>query len=404
MNIYTSTNGHKNLPRYFALVFASLKALQRGILELELTDGRVFRVKGPQAGKYARVVSLDDTIWARLIREGDAGFTDGYLEGQWVTPDLQAFLDVVFDNFLEISKKYPGAAILRAYERLRHWMKRNTKEQAKRNIAYHYDLGNDFYGKWLDDTMTYSSALFITGQESLEKAQMQKYASICDLMGMKHDDHLLEIGCGWGGFAEYAAGQRGATLKCLTLSKEQHDYAKERMFNAGLADRVDIVLQDYRDEVGHYDGIASIEMFEAVGEKYWPSYFKTVHDCLLPNKQAAIQVITMADHLFEDYRKNIDFIQKHIFPGGMLPSPTVLRKQINNAGLEFCGSIEFAKSYSQTLRRWYHTFNDKWSEIADMNFDKRFFNMWNFYLTSCASGFEYGTTDVTQITMRRSSL
>jgi cyclopropane-fatty-acyl-phospholipid synthase len=287
------------------------------------------------------------------------------------------------------------------YERLCHWMNRNTKGQAKKNIAYHYDLGNDFYSKWLDDTMTYSSALFITGQESLEKAQMQKYASICDLMGMKHDDHLLEIGCGWGGFAEYAAGQRGATLKCLTLSKEQHDYAKERLFNAGLADRVEIVMQDYRDEVGRYDGIASIEMFEAVGEKYWPSYFKKVHDCLQPNKQAAIQVITMADHLFEDYRKNIDFIQKHIFPGGMLPSPTVLRKQINNAGLELCGSIEFAKSYSQTLRRWYGTFNDKWSEIADMNFDNRFFNMWNFYLTSCASGFEYGTTDVTQITMRR---
>ncbi|MEK6204801.1 MAG: cyclopropane-fatty-acyl-phospholipid synthase family protein, partial [Amylibacter sp.] len=220
---------------------------------------------------------------------------------------------------------------------------------------------------------------------------------------MKHGDHLLEIGCGWGGFAEYAAGQRGATLKCLTLSKEQQDYAKERMFNAGLADSVDIVLQDYRDEVGRFDGIASIEMFEAVGEKYWPSYFKTVHDCLQPNKHAAIQVITMADHLFEDYRKKVDFIQKHIFPGGMLPSQAVLRKQIEIVGLECCGSIEFAKSYSETLRRWYCTFNDKWNEIADINFDKRFFNMWNFYLTSCASGFEYGITDVTQITMRRSS-
>jgi cyclopropane-fatty-acyl-phospholipid synthase len=403
MTIFTSTDGQKNLPRYFALVFASLKTLQRGIMELEITDGRVFRVKGPQAGKYARVIALDDTVWARLIREGDIGFSDGYLEGQWTTHDLQAFLDVVFDNFLEISKKYPGAVILQMYERLRHWMNRNTKQQAMKNIAYHYDLGNEFYAKWLDDTMTYSSALFSTGQESLEKAQMQKYASICDLMNMKNGDHLLEIGCGWGGFAEYAAGQRGATLKCLTLSKEQQDYAKERMFNAGLADRVDIVLQDYRDEVGRFDGIASIEMFEAVGEKYWPSYFKTVHDCLQPNKYAAIQVITLADHLFEDYRKKVGFIQKHIFPGGMLPSQAVLRKQIEIVGLECCGSIEFAKSYSETLRRWCCTFNDKWNEIADINFDKRFFNMWNFYLTSCASGFEYGITDVTQITMRRSS-
>ena len=288
------------------------------------------------------------------------------------------------------------------YERLRHWMNRNTKEQSKKNISYHYDLGNEFYAKWLDDTMTYSSALFKTGQESLEKAQLQKYASICDQMGMKRGDHLLEIGCGWGGFAEYAAGQRGASLKCLTISKEQHDYAKERMFKAGLAEKVDIVLQDYRDEIGRYDGIASIEMFEAVGEKYWPSYFKTVYDCLLPGKQATIQVITMADQLFDNYRKSIDFIQKHIFPGGMLPSPTVLRDEIKKSGLVYCNSVELGKSYSLTLRRWYGSFNAQWDDIADANFDDRFHNMWNYYLTSCAAGFEYGTTDVAQVTMRRS--
>jgi cyclopropane-fatty-acyl-phospholipid synthase len=249
--------------------------------------------------------------------------------------------------------------------------------------------------------MTYSSALFKTGQESLEKAQIQKYASICDNMGMKPGDHLLEIGCGWGGFAEYAAGQREARLKCLTISKEQHDYAKERMFKAGLAERVDIVMQDYRDEKGKYDGIASIEMFEAVGEKYWASYFNTVHNSLKPGSQATIQVITMADHLFDSYRKTVDFIQKHIFPGGMLPSPTVLRAEIEKVGLEYCGSMEFGKSYSQTLRRWYETFNEKWDDISDASFDQRFKNMWNFYLTSCASGFEYATTDVTQVTMRR---
>jgi cyclopropane-fatty-acyl-phospholipid synthase len=404
MTIYTSTDGQENLPRCFAMVLTSLKALQRGGLELELCDGRVFSVTGPYPGKYARVVSKDDAIWTRLVREGDMGFSDGYLDGQWTTPDLQAFLDVVFDNFAEISKKYPGAGILRMYERLRHWKNRNTIDQARKNVSYHYDLGNDFYAKWLDHTMTYSSALFITGQESLEKAQMQKYASICDRMRVKADDHLLEIGCGWGGFAEYAAGRRGASLKCLTISKEQHDFAKERMFDAGLADKVDIVLQDYRDEAGQYDGIASIEMFEAVGEKYWPSYFKTVHDCLKPGKHATIQVITIADHMFENYRKSVDYIQKHIFPGGMLPSPTVLRALIDKSGLEFCESMEFAKSYSQTLRRWYCTFNDKWHEISDTRFDDRFLNMWNFYLTSCAAGFEYGTTDVAQVTMRRRTL
>jgi cyclopropane-fatty-acyl-phospholipid synthase len=401
MAILTSTKDQKNLPRYFALVFTSLKALRRGVLDLELSDGRVFRIDGPDAGNYARVISTDDAVWARLIREGDMGFSDGYLEGQWTSPDLQAFLDLVFDNFNEISKSYPGAGLLRLYERFRHWMRQNTKDQAKKNISYHYDLGNDFYAKWLDDTMTYSSALFITGQESLEKAQTQKYASICDQMGMQAGDHLLEIGCGWGGFAEYAAGQRGATLKCLTISREQHDYAKKRMFNAGLADKVDIVLQDYRDETGVYDGVASIEMFEAVGEKYWPIYFKTVHDSLKPGGQATLQVITMADYLYGNYRKTIDFIQKYIFPGGMLPSPAVLRAQIDKSGLEFRGSKEFGQSYSITLRRWYETFNDQWEGISGHNFDDRFKNMWNYYLTSCASGFKYGTTDVTQVTMRR---
>lgn len=401
MTVFTSTHGHKNLPRYFSLVFRSLQALQRGVLELQISDGRIFKIDGPDAGNYARIMSHDDKVWARLIREGDMGFSDAYLEGQWSSPDIQAFFDVVFDNFLEISKSYPGAGLLRMYERLRHWMHRNTKEQAKKNISQHYDLGNDFYARWLDDTMTYSSALFLTGQESLELAQTQKYASICDQMGMRRGDHILEIGCGWGGFAEFAASQRGVTLKCITISKEQYDYAKERIFKAGLAENVEIALQDYREEKGQFDGIASIEMFEAVGEEYWQPYFNTVHNCLIPGRQATLQVITMADHLFENYRKTVDFIQKHIFPGGMLPSPTILRQEIKRSGLDISGSIEFGKSYSLTLRRWYDTFNADWDDIADANFDDRFRNMWNYYLTSCASGFEYGTTDVTQITMRR---
>lgn len=401
MTVFTTTKDQKNLPRYFPLVFRSLCALQRGTLELELVDGRVFRIDGPDQGKYARVISKDDKVWARLIREGDMGFSDAYMEGEWSTPDLQAFLDLVFDNFNEIATSYPGAGLLRAYERFRHWLNSNSKEQAKKNISYHYDLGNDFYATWLDDTMTYSSAYFKTGQESLETAQMQKYQSICDQMGMKDGDHVLEIGCGWGGFAEYAASQRGVSLKCITISKEQHDYAKERIFNAGLADMVDITLQDYRDERGQYDGIASIEMFEAVGQKYWQSYFNTVHNSLITGGQATLQVITMSDDLYGRYSKTIDFIQKHIFPGGMLPSPTGLRAEIEKSGLEIRSSIEFGKSYSLTLRQWYDVFNAKWGDISQSGFDERFKNMWNYYLTSCASGFEYKTTDVTQITMRR---
>jgi len=290
---------------------------------------------------------------------------------------------------------------LRAWEKLRFWLQSNSKRQAKKNISHHYDLGNDFYGLWLDDTMTYSSALFRTGQESLEAAQTAKYASMVDEMGAKPGDHVLEIGCGWGGFAEYAARERGLKVTGLTISREQHDYATERMARAGLSDRVEIKLQDYRDERGRYDGIASIEMFEAVGEKYWPVYFDTVRDRLNPGAMGTFQIITVEDRRWDAYRKSVDFIQKYIFPGGMLPAPSVLRAEIERAGLTVARSVEFGESYSQTLRRWHETFNARWEEVSLLGFDDSFRRMWNFYLTSCASAFSSGTCDVIQITVRR---
>ena len=401
MKTLTETKGQKDLPRYFTVAFSTIKGIRSGTMEIELPDGRVFVAKGPEPGHTARFVVHDEDIFARLVRDGDVGFSDSYLEGGWSTPDLQAFMDVVHNNHEELVASFPGGGLFKMLEKLRHWMNSNTKRQAKKNISYHYDLGNDFYSEWLDETMTYSSALYKSGQEDLEKAQTQKYASICDLMGMKEGDHLLEIGCGWGGFAEYAAGTRGAQVTCLTISQEQHDFAVDRMKRKGLQDKVEIKLQDYRDETGTYDGIASIEMFEAVGEKYWPSYFSTVRDRLKPGKQATLQIITVADELFPRYRESVDFIQKHIFPGGMLPSPSVLKDQVQKAGLEFVDSMEFRKSYSITLRRWFETFNEKWPLIENMGFDDRFKRMWDYYLTSCASGFEFGTTDVTQVTIRK---
>jgi len=403
MQLLTSTKGQNNLPKYFRQAFAVLRNIRHGALEIALPDERVFRVEGPEPGPVGHIDVIRPEVFTRLVRDGDLGFSDAYLEGDWTSPDLQTFLDVVLMNNKEIAKGYPGSSLLRAYERLRHWMNTNTRTQAQKNIAYHYDLGNDFYGLWLDETMTYSSALFTTGQEDLAKAQTAKYASLCDEMGMKEGDHLLEIGCGWGGFAEYAAGKRGARMTCLTISQEQHDFAKERMFTAGLAERVDIVMRDYRDETGQYDGIASIEMFEAVGERYWPTYFQVVHDCLKPSANATLQIITMANDLFPRYRKTVDFIQKHIFPGGMLPSPDALRHQIDISPLEFVRSREFGESYSLTLRRWHAVFNQRWGEIAAMGFDEKFRNMWNYYLTSCAAGFHAGTTDVTQVTVQRRS-
>lgn len=401
MGVLTTTEGQDNLPRYFSQAFATAKQLRRGRLDVKLDDGRVFRAEGAEPGPVAEFEIHNDDLFARLIREGDLGFCDAYLEGWWTTPDLQAFMDLVHTDNEDVYDGYPGMALVRAYEKLRFWMQSNSKTQAKKNISYHYDLGNDFYSLWLDDTMTYSSAYFKTGQESLEKAQEQKYASMVDQMGAQPGDHVLEIGCGWGGFAEYAAKERGLKVTGLTISQEQHDYAVARMEKAGLSDMVEIKMQDYRDERGLYDGIASIEMFEAVGEKYWGTYFDTVRERLKPGKTATLQIITVDDARWDVYKRSVDFIQKYIFPGGMLPSPSALRDEIAKAGLVLKGSIEFGQSYSQTLRRWHADFNDKWDDVAAMGFDQRFRNMWNFYLTSCASTFWSGNCDVTQITMSR---
>ncbi|WP_027258752.1 MULTISPECIES: SAM-dependent methyltransferase [Leisingera] len=395
----TSVEGQKNLPRYFAAVFAKVKAMEVGQLDIHLPDGRIFSANGRNPGPAADLHIRNPDCFARLIREGDLGFADAYLEGWWSTSDLQGFMDLVHMGANTVYDGFPGQGLARAYERFRFWLHRNHRKQAQKNISYHYDLGNDFYGLWLDDTMTYSSALFRSGQDSLEKAQTAKYASMVDQMGVQPGDHVLEIGCGWGGFAEYAAGQRGLKVTGLTISKEQLNFARQRMEKAGLSGLVDLRLQDYRDCRGTFDGIASIEMFEAVGEKYWPAYFSTVHDRLKPGGRATLQIITVADRRWEIYRKGVDFIQKHIFPGGMLPSPNILRDQVEQAGLGVVRSIEFGDSYDQTLRRWHDTFNARWDQIARMGFDDRFRKMWNFYLTSCAAAFKTGNCDVTQITV-----
>ncbi len=400
--ILTSTEGQHDLPRYFSRVFSMAQQMQHGRVDFVLPDGRIFRAEGAKPGHVAELHIHTDDLFARLIREGDLGFCDAYLDGDWSTPDLQAFMDLVHHGNENVYDGFPGMGLVRRFEQLRFWLQRNSKAQARKNISYHYDLGNDFYGLWLDETMTYSSALFEKdAQQSLEAAQTAKYKSMVDQMGVKPGDHVLEIGCGWGGFAEYAAKERGLRVTALTISKEQFKYAQERIDNAGLSDVVEFKLQDYRDERGRYDGIASIEMFEAVGEKYWPSYFETVRERLKPGAMATLQIITVDHARWHVYKRGVDFIQKYIFPGGMLPSPKVLREQVERAGLVVDKSIEFGKSYDITLRRWHETFNSKWDQITALGFDERFRRMWNFYLTSCAATFDSGNCDVTQITIRR---
>lgn len=400
MRVITELKGQKDLPPWFAASFEVLRGIELGRIDIALPDGRVFRIEGGE-GPTARLDIREPELFARIAREGELGFCEAYMDGWWDTPDLQVLLDVLLSSQNWVKRNHPFAMLVRGYARARHWMNRNTRDQARKNISYHYDLGNQFYGRWLDETMTYSSAIFETPEERLAEAQRRKYASVCDRIGVRQGSELLEIGCGWGGFAEYAAKERGARVRGLTISREQHDFAKERMFRQGLSERVEIVMRDYRDERDRFDGIASIEMFEAVGEKYWPVYFEAVRERLRPGAQATLQVITVADSLFPTYRKTVDFIQKYIFPGGMLPSPSALRSEIERAGLRFVGSVEFGQSYSETLRRWHATFENAWEEIRPLGFDERFRRMWTLYLTACAASFRGGQTDVTQVTMAR---
>ena len=399
--IVTNLDGQKNLPRYFSQVFTIAKKGENGRIDFILNDGRIFRAEGPNEGPTCEAQVHDHGVFARLLREGQLGFCDAYLEGQWSSPDLQAFMDYFHADNDVVFESFPGQKLVQFYERFRFFLQRNSKDQARKNISYHYDLGNDFYGLWLDESMTYSSAIFKTGQESLKQAQATKYASMIDQMGVKAGEHVLEIGCGWGGFAEYAAKERGLKVTCLTISEEQFKYAQDRIDKAGLRDLVKFKLQDYRDETGVYDGIASIEMFEAVGEQYWPAYFSTVRDRLKPGAQATLQIITVQNKNFETYRKSVDFIQKYIFPGGMLPSLNILGEQVAKAGLKVEKTIAFGESYSRTLRQWHDVFNRKWDDVVTMGFDERFMRMWNFYLTSCAATFNYGNCDVVQITISK---
>ena len=406
--LLTSVKGQKNLPRYFARVMRIVKTLQVGSLILVLPDGRKFIAHGQPSvspiskqALHAELHVHNTAFFSRLVREGDLGFADSYLDGWWSTPDLQALMDLFHAGNERLYDGFPGLGLLRLFENLIYWLHSNTRRQAMKNISYHYDLGNEFYGLWLDETMTYSSALFQSGDQSMASAQTAKYAAMIDQMGVEPGDHVLEIGCGWGGFAVYAAQNRGLRVTGLTISKEQLAYAEDRVQRLNLGHLVNLKLQDYRDEQGVYDGVASIEMFEAVGEKYWPQYFEIVRCALKPGARATLQIIMVQDKRFDVYRKSVDFIQKYIFPGGMLPSPSVLQSQITKAGLTKTASVEFGRSYSQTLRQWHDRFNARWDEVAQLGFDDRFRRMWNMYLTSCASAFESGYCDVTQITMKK---
>jgi cyclopropane-fatty-acyl-phospholipid synthase len=392
----------KGVPASFRLAGLVLLRTKSGSLSFILPNGTNLKFHNDDNGPQATINVHNFRFVNRALAGGDVAFAEAYMDGDWSTPDLTAVLRFFSANFDLASKLSRGNLFVRSINMLRHILsRRNSKAGARKNIMAHYDLGNAFYEKWLDPSMTYSSAYFENPNQSLEQAQLHKYEEICNRLQAGPGSHILEIGCGWGGFAEYAAKTRGSKVTCLTISPAQKAYAEERMRQNGLSDRVEIRLEDYRDHVGSYDGVASIEMLEAVGEAYWPSYFAKVFSSLKEGARAALQIITIDDDLFPRYRQRVDFIQQHIFPGGMLISEKVLREQLASAGLRHDGVALFGQDYARTCREWSSAFNSRWSEIRPLGFDEQFRRLWNFYLSYCEAGFSDGRINVGQFQLTR---
>lgn len=390
------------LPIFMRVVCGMATRLRYGALRFELPDGSTLAFKGAEETQTQGVIFVRDFTFARRsVLGGDIGFFESYAAGEWDSPNVTDVLYVFARNADYVREAFRATPAIALLDRLRHAFNKNTRTGARRNIMAHYDLGNSFYEKWLDRTMTYSSARFSPEARDLSAAQTNKYAALAKTLSLAPGEHVLEIGSGWGGFAEFAAKAFGVKVTGLTISPAQFDYARARIFREGLSDRVDFKLQDYRDAEGVFDKLASIEMFEAVGREYWPSYFGKVRDLLKPDGVAGIQTITIADRFFETYAHSTDFIKRYIFPGGMLPSPSALREEVLRAGLDWQGAASFGQDYALTLAEWRRRFVAAWDDILAMGFDERFRKLWQFYLSYCEAGFKAATTDVMQIRLAR---
>jgi cyclopropane-fatty-acyl-phospholipid synthase len=386
------------MPAAARAVIALLQRLQHGRLTFVTPAGTTLSFGSGEPHATLRLSNWN--VCGAALARGDIGFAESWIAGDWHTDSLSDLLQLLVANRDVIERAVYGRWWSQLVYRLRHLFNRNSRAGSRRNIHAHYDLGNPFYSVWLDPSMTYSSALF--GDDparSLQDAQDAKYRRILDELGLAPGARVLEIGCGWGGFAELAA-RDGLHVTGLTLSTEQHAWATRRLADAGLSDRARFLLQDYRDEAGRYDAIVSIEMFEAVGEQYWPGYFETLRRCLVPGGRAVVQTITIDDSYFERYRRGTDFIQQYIFPGGMLPSPTVFVRSAGEAGLAVDDRFGFGLDYARTLQRWRESFMAALPRIIAQGFDTRFARTWEFYLAYCEAGFAGRSTDVVQFTLR----
>jgi cyclopropane-fatty-acyl-phospholipid synthase len=389
------------VPAATRVLLALLRRLEHGELHVRLPDGTLHRF-GEVSGAPAVLAIANWRVAADTLMGGDVAFAEGYMRGDWDTPDLERLLGVIARNQAALERAVFGRGLTTWLARLKHLLRANTKRQARRNILAHYDLGNDFYRLWLDPTMTYSSGCYEGDHtRTLEQAQQAKYRRMLDALRLPAGAHILEIGCGWGGFAELAA-REGYRVTGLSLSDAQTAYARDRVARAGLGDRVELRAQDYRDERGVYDGVVSIEMFEAVGERWWPAYFDRLRDALRPGGRACIQSITIDEAKFERYRRGTDFIQQYIFPGGMLASPARLTDEAERAGLECVGRSMFGADYARTLREWLAAFDARVEAVRALGFDERFVRCWRFYLAYCTAGFSARSIDVGHFTFVRS--
>lgn len=390
------------LPRSAKLLIKLLHRLQHGSLTLVTPKGTRVYFSGAAPGPSADIHIHDWRTAGKVLRAAEIGFAEAYRDGYFDTGDLSALLEFAVANSQAIEKVFFGNRVFNFVYRVAHALRSNTRAGSKKNIHAHYDLGNEFYARWLDSGMTYSSAIFANDHaQSLETAQQAKYERILSRLDLRPGQRILEIGCGWGAFAEYAAKSRGVSVTGITISRAQFDFARNRMTAAGLGDYVDIRMQDYRDVKGEFDAVVSIEMFEAVGERFWPGYFDVVRASLRPGAKAIIQTITIAADVFGYYRSSSDFIRQFIFPGGMLPSVPIFIAMAKQAGLAETDRYEFGPDYAETLRRWRLRCDAIPGVLSELGFDDAFQRIWRFYFSYCEAGFRSGRTNVMQVELTR---
>jgi cyclopropane-fatty-acyl-phospholipid synthase len=381
------------------IVFNILKDIDYGYLEIKTYQGRLVKFGNKDETLKASIKIKKPNFTFNLIKGGSIGFAESYMRDEFETDDLSNLIEITARN-IKIIHKFSGLLDLPIINFIKNIFIKNTKSRSRENISKHYDLGNEFFSLWLDKTLTYSSAIFEKKTQDLSEAQNNKYQKLINLINPKNGDKVLEIGCGWGGFAEYLGKKYDVKLDCITISKKQYEYAKERIYRCGLNEKVNIQIKDYRDLKDKYNSIASIEMIEAVGQNYLESYFKTLKGNLANNGTAAIQAITIDDSLFDRYKNKQDFIQKYIFPGGFLPSKNSINKYVSENGLTIKSYESYANHYSSTLALWRNEFNKKWDLIKNQGFDSTFKRMWEFYLSYCEAGFKSKNIDLIQFSLQ----